>query len=51
MEKAVLTCAREIPLYEKLLRLPGIGKLLRMTITMEVGDISRFKMDSDFAIY
>ena len=51
MEKAVLDCAREIPLYERLLTLPGIGRILGMTITMEVGDISRFKSDGDFASY
>ena len=51
IEKAVLSCAREIPLYEKLLTLPGIGKILGMTITMEVGDLKRFKTDGDFASY
>jgi transposase len=51
LEKAVLTCAREIPMYEKLLTIPGIGKILAMTITMEVGDIQRFKTDGDFASY
>jgi transposase len=51
IEKAVLGCAREIPLYEKLLSLPGIGRILGMTITMEVGDIGRFKTDGDFASY
>jgi len=51
IEKAVLACAREIPLYEKLLTIPGIGKILGMTITMEVGDIARFKTDGDFASY
>jgi len=51
IEKAVLECARQIPLYEKLLTIPGIGKILGMTITMEVGDIKRFKTDGDFASY
>lgn len=51
VEKAVLACAREIPLYEKLLTIPGIGRILGMTITMEVGDIQRFKSDGDFASY
>jgi transposase len=51
IEKAVLDCAREIPLYEKLLTIPGVGKILGMTITMEVGDIKRFKTDGDFASY
>ena len=51
IEKAVLACAREIPLYERLLTIPGIGRILGMTITMEVGDIQRFKTDGDFASY
>src|ERR1039457_2893850 len=51
VEKAVLACAREIPLYDKLLTLPGIGRILGMTITMEVGDVKRFKTDGDFASY
>ena len=51
IEKAVLDCAREIPLYEKVLTIPGVGKILGMTITMEVGDIARFKTDGDFASY
>jgi len=51
MEKAVLACAREIPFHEKLLTIPGIGRVLGMTITMEVGDVGRFKTDGDFASY
>ena len=51
IEKAVLGCAREIPMYAKLETLPGVGRILGMTITLEVGDISRFKTDGDFASY
>ena len=51
LEKAVLACAREIPLYEKLLTIPGIGRVLGMTITMEVGAVKRFQSDGDFASY
>jgi len=51
IEKAVLGSAREIPLYERLLTLPGIGRILGMTITLEVGEIGRFKTDGDFASY
>jgi transposase len=51
IEKAVQGCAREIPMYDKLLTLPGVGRILGMTITMEVGDIQRFKTDGDFASY
>ena len=51
LEKAVMACVREIPLYERLLTIPGIGRILGMTITMEVGDIRRFRTDGDFASY
>ena len=51
IEKAVLARARAIPLYAKLLTLPGVGPILGMTITMEVGDIQRFKTDGNFASY
>jgi transposase len=51
LERAVLARARQIPLYERLLTIPGIGRTLGMTITMEVGDIKRFKSDGDFVSY
>ena len=51
IEKAVLGGAREIPIHDKLLTIPGIGRILAMTITMEVGDVKRFKTDGDFASY
>lgn len=51
IERAVLACAKEIPLYQKLLTLPGVGRILGMTITLEVGEIGRFKSDVDFARY
>jgi transposase len=51
IEQAVLEQARELPVYERLLSLPGVGRILGLTITMEVGDIKRFKTDGDFASY
>jgi len=51
IEKGVLACTRQIPIYEKLQTIPGIGRILGMTITLEVGDIKRFKTDGDFASY
>jgi transposase len=51
VEKVVLDCARELPLYSKLTTLPGVGKILGMTITMEVGDIKRFAEPGHFASY
>ncbi len=51
IKKVVLGCARQLPMYEKLLSIPGIGRILALTITMEVGDIKRFPSDGDFASY
>jgi len=51
IEEVVLACARELPLYGKLLTIPGIGRILGMTITMEVGEISRFAGPGNFASY
>ena len=51
IEKYVLTKARATPYYEKLLTLPGVGKILGMTITMEVGEAGRFKSPERFASY
>jgi transposase len=51
IEKAVLAAARKLPLYAKLLTVPGVGKILGMTITMEVGDIARFAQPGHFASY
>jgi transposase len=51
IEKAVLESARELPYYQKLNTLPGVGRILGMTITMEVGEISRFPSAGDFASY
>jgi transposase len=46
---AVLGCAHELPIYENLLTIPGIGRILGMTITMEVGEVKRFQTPGDFA--
>lgn len=51
IEKAVLNSARELPSYGRLTTLPGIGCILAMTITMEVGDIKRFSTPGDFCSY
>lgn len=51
LEKAVLASARVLPYYAKLATLPGVGKILGMTITMEVGDIKRFAEAGNFASY
>lgn len=51
IEKAVLADSRDLPLYKSLTTLPGVGKILGMTITMEVGDIGRFIEAGNFASY
>ena len=51
IEKGVMASARELPFYTNLLSLPGVGKILGMTITMEVGEIKRFADPGNFASY
>ncbi len=51
IEKNVLARARELPCYDRLNTLPGVGRILGMTITMEMGPIGRFKTAGHFASY
>ena len=51
LEPAVLKVARELPYYPKLKTLPGVGIILGLTMTMEVGDIKRFAGPGHFASY
>ena len=51
IEQVVLAAARELPYYAKLATLPGVGKILGLTITMEVGDLQRFADPGPFASY
>ena len=51
IEKEVLSCARKLPRYERVTSLPGVGDILGMTITMEVGEIGRFATPENFASY
>lgn len=51
IEKAVAKTARELPYYPKLKTMPGVGIILGLTITMEVGDIGRFADPGHFASY
>ena len=51
IEKAVI---KEVKLrfpYEKLLTVPGIGKILAITIMLETGDINRFMTVSNYSSY
>jgi transposase len=51
LETVILKSARELPYFEKLKTLPGVGLILGQTITLEVGDISRFGSPGQFASY
>lgn len=51
IEAAVLKRARPLPCYRRLQGLPGVGRILALTITMEVGDIKRFAGPGHFASY
>jgi len=51
LTQAVLKSAKELPYYPKLKTLPGVGIILGLTITMEVGDIKRFANAGHFASY
>lgn len=51
IERAVLAEAKLKPEYEKLLTVPGIGKILALTIMLETGDISRFKKVGNYTSY
>ena len=42
IEKAVLAVVKELPCYPRLKTLPGVGLILALTISLEVGDIGRF---------
>ncbi len=51
IEKHVLASARALPRFAQLSRVPGIGKILAMTIVLEIGDIGRFPSPEHFASY
>jgi len=51
LEKQVLKRAIQMPEYDSLLTVPGIGRILGMTIALETGDPKRFASAGDFASY
>jgi len=51
IENAVLAEAKLKPEYEKLLTVPGIGKILALTIMLETGDINRFTKVGNYSSY
>lgn len=51
LEEQALKRAVKMPEYDSLLTIPGIGKILGMTIALETGDPKRFAGAGDFASY
>jgi transposase len=51
LEKSVLTQAKMKPVFEKILTIDGIGKILGMTIMYETGSPERFEKVGCFASY
>jgi transposase len=51
IEKSVLKRARLRPEFQSLLTVPGIGRILALTIMLETGDIRRFDKAGNFASY
>lgn len=51
IEKVVMGEIKLKPEYEKLLSVPGIGKILAFTIMLETGDINRFKKVGNYSSY
>jgi transposase len=51
LEKAILKEARLKPAYERLMTVPGIGKILALTIMYETGEVERFKGVGNYASY
>lgn len=51
LECAILKRIRLRPEFQSLLTIPGIGKILALTIMLETGDIHRFNKAGNFASY
>lgn len=51
IEKTILPEVQLKPEYEKLLTVPGIGRILALTIMLETGDINRFKKVGNYSSY
>jgi transposase len=51
LEKHILEVAGKSPAYKRLQAMPGIGKILGLTIALETGDAKRFAEAGKFASY
>jgi transposase len=51
LEEMILATVAEEPLFDLLQTIPGVGKILALTIYYEVGDIDRFEGPKQFCSY
>ena len=51
IEMAVSKVALELPNYPRLQTLPGVGRILGLTVTMETGEVGRFGSAGEYASY
>ena len=51
IEKAILASKANLPGFQTLQTIPGVGKILAMTISLETYDISRFQTPGDYTSY
>jgi transposase len=51
VESAAVKQAKENPSYQNLQGLPGVGKILALTIQQETGDVSRYREVGNYASY
>ena len=51
IEQHILQVAQKTPAYQRLQEMPGIGKILGLTIALETGDAKRFADAGRFASY
>jgi hypothetical protein len=50
-QKYILSTVENQPIYEHLRTIPGVGKILALTIYYEVGEIARFGSARQFCSY
>jgi len=51
IEKKILKDRKNLPCYDILLTIPGVGKILALTISLETADIRRFASPENYASY
>jgi transposase len=51
IEKMVLGMTKPLPCYQVLHSMPGVGRILALTITLETAEVKRFATAGDYASY